>query len=477
MALYRNANKGSGITSVEFSKVSSGTLSFIACRDASEAEKLGMWLTSAEMGQTIVAHTEVGSQPMLVTAGAKSGEEILQALGSRGERFEEYHPRPGFQPWKWRGNLSNAGQVLQLLSAGMGPKGIDAGTMGFALANLTANMTNIIFGAEKCADPHRLHFLKEAFNEQLRAYLPEGVSPPDTTVDAATTYQKTPMPPRGNPVIDFMKHHSVSVGEIGLRYFGALNLVFPVNQWKKGFAALEEKGIAEAYEAMRNPNPASYKVGLAYLAGKTVALCAKAPDPYNPKPHSLLDNLREKVFFRAGSVIEGGAAALLSWDRLSKSPSGKPKIAVKGKLVPSAMEAEWQRDWFGGIGGLLFTTGFAIRLGAPFGVREVNMEELRAHITEGLSRVPKEKLPQLVADVAAFMKTHFGEQAPDYGTIFTQLSGELDRYHHVALPMGGEKVSQAAAASTLVAEPKTRLSPVAVASIEKMKTPEVQLGA
>jgi hypothetical protein len=98
------------------------------------------------------------------------------------------------------------------------------------------------------------------------------------------------------------------------------------------------------------------------------------------------------------------------------------------------MGGRQRRDYAGGAGGVLLASSLTSRIFAPFGVRDVDMKELEAHLTDALALVPPQKLPQIIAETAAGVKEHFKEKAPNYGEIYDTLVNGLYRYHRIAVP-------------------------------------------
>ena len=117
-------------------------------------------------------------------------------------------------------------------------------------------------------------------------------------------------------------------------------------------------------------------------------------------------------------------------------------------------------DFISGIGGVLFTIRYAMRHWAPFGVRDTNMPEIYAHVTDSLAKMPPDKLPQLLADTAADITDHFKDKHLKYGEVFNQLLIDLYRYHHIAL-------------DNLGTEPEERIAKVN-GHASPVKTPEKQ---
>ena len=410
--------------------------------------------------------------PVTGLRGIASFAAIAQLRGATLDFVQEAKSK-GFNPWKWRGLLSNAGQGLQLASAGLKNKhGFDQSVLGFAAFNIAANIINMIFGAESKPDTHRLLQLKTEFNAQLAPY----VTQPSVLPDPETTLTKDRKSKNvhgvGESIYGFLKRNSVVFGEIGLRYVGAFNLAFPIAHWAgRGHAAFHatkgplgaklKAGVVVAAENFRNREDLVFYSGIAYLAGKTIALFSKVPDPYDPKPHTTLDTIREKVLFKVSTAVETAAAGTLALNGLKPgkptalNPDGARLFTRERKYwLPEVMKHEKfiTRDWFGATGGALFTGGLLIRFSAPFGSREVNMPELYAHIATGLSKVPADQLPKLLADSAMAIKAQFDDTSLEYGTIYASLVQELERYHHI---------------NVLHAEPELALKPTIALPREK----------
>jgi hypothetical protein len=210
----------------------------------------------------------------------------------------------------------------------------------------------------------------------------------------------------------------VTGGEIGLRFLGATSLSFPAPKLVN--AVKEIRGgrpVGEALKDTKNTNPVTYKVGLITLAGKVTSLFSKEPDPFNPKPHTWVDDVREKITFPLSSVIEGVGAAWMAYDRFAKQ-----KINLFGKQRP---------DYFGGVGNLVFVGGYVIRFFAPYGSREVDMKELTAHISDSLAKMPRERLPQLIAETATDLKKHFKDKQLGVSDYYAMIAADLKQYNHI----------------------------------------------
>ena len=223
--------------------------------------------------------------------------------------------------------------------------------------------------------------------------------------------------------------------------------------------------------------------GFASLAGKTVALSSTIPDPYDTKPKSWLDNIREKYTFLTGGLIEAGAFSVLAYDNfvntkpISKTEANPRGIMFKGRAY---------RDWLGGIGAAMFVTGYLVRSWAKYGTRHVDMNELYAHVSDTLAQLPPDKVPQLLADTAADIKNHFkGSDELDYGTIYAALANDLKRYHHIdvtadvrqQLQPTPEKSNNSNTNQSIntVAQPSTKIRSGSVVEPLSMAAPEMAL--
>lgn len=425
MTLYNNLRQGAPIRCVELPPDAEGNAFFFHLDPKADKEAVKAWLTS-EGGQEIVSDTKMGDHALIVTRSGKTCDEFLAAAKNHGDDFQVPVVEKKFNAWKWRGITSIVGQTLQLLSSFTtvktkpGRSGDNWAIGGFAVSNLVANITNITVGSQKKSDPHQLHLLKEEFNKKLAPYLPQGETLPGTEEKRAEL-REAPKQTGKEKVKAAIRKYSVSGGEIGLRVFGSASLAFPFTQFGDAAKTLKTSGsLKEAFNAAKNnDNPVTYKVGKIMLLGKFVSFLSKEPDPYNPKPPSIIDKIREKATFRASSIIEGIAAGIMMVDRYKKN--------VK-------LGSKQYRDWFGVVGNAVFIGGYVVRLFAKYGSLEVNMKELSAHLSDCLAKAPREKLPELVAQTAIDLKHHFKEKAPDLSTLYLDLANDLKFHHNIALP-------------------------------------------
>lgn len=423
MAVYKNNDASAPVTSVEFTPVSDGNFAFFHVKPRDDKNEFKSWVTSPAIGQQIVAETIVDGERMFVTHGDKTKDELLQAIKDGGTELTLTQPERKINLWKWRGIMSMIGQPLQFIS-GWNKKGArDYSIIGFASLNMAANFVNLIFGAQKSDDTHRLKHIKNKMNDEFG----EEVVTLDELIDVndkrAEIRKDPPLPKSmGEKFYSFMQKNSVTFGEIGLRYFGGISLVAPLTRWKQAGKIMSEQSVMKGLRHALNPDVKTLRAGMGWLIGKTIAFFAKTPDPYNPEPKTTLDIIREKYLFKMSTISEMMGASYLALDRF-ENPNRK--IILGGK--------EYQ-DYLGGIGGILFATAFAMRLNAPYGVKEVNMEEVYAHATDTLAKTPPEKLPQLMADSAATLKEHFKDKDNiTYSEIYTKMMTDLYRYHHVSL--------------------------------------------
>lgn len=456
MARYITQHSNGKIKSVEFSTIDGQTYAFFTLALNQHADALKETLTRNPLNQEVLSVTPSPQGALIVTRGSIGPDALLGALAQEGEMLAPppIEKKP-FNPWAWRGYTSILGQSLQIASSmkGNGTAADRMAIFGFAALNLTANFINILFGAQKKADPHQLLLLKQQANEQLRAYTDADTLPnPDFIV--ATENGKATTDRGANALL---QKHSVSFGEIGLRTLGAFSLSFPITKWRSAVHVLRESGsLRSAFNEMRNPNPVTFGAGLITLLGKFTSLAASEPDPYNPSPPSLLDRFRQKIAFRLSSVIEGGAAMWMTHDRFTKQ-----KISIGGKQMP---------DFLGGTGNAVFVGGYGVRFTAPYGSREVNMPELYAHIGLGLSKLSAEDLPDATVRMATQLHQHFNKPELSVSEIYAALLNELHTKHHRRVePAPAIAVSKDAAPQITI--PDSRISTAESVNTQRLVAP------
>lgn len=416
--VYKSTHPEAAIRDVRFVLKDDALLALIRVRG-------GQTLPSGlleEAGLSLISDVTHEGSRLIVAHITHTPDETIKTLGCKTDTLALVPPevKKGFNPWLWRGITSFVGQSLQLASSftAVGSKADKNAIFTFASLNLLANVSNIVFGSQKKEDPHQLRLLESSVNDQARAAGATGELP--ATEDKRTRLHNDVDPKRslGEKAYDTLQKISVTGGEIGLRTLGSAALAFPMKQWGDGARTLRRTGsIGETFHAMKNPTTSTFRVGLVMLTGKFVSLLSKEPDPYNPAPQSTFDRIREKVTFRASSLIEGGAALYMRNDRLKNH-----KIRVFGKEY---------RDHFGGRGNEVFIVGYGIRLLAPYGSREVKMRELYAHSADALAKVPRENMPDALARTALMLDEHFGAKSVGLDTLYTEIASRLKSYHGI----------------------------------------------
>jgi len=422
---YR-AKLGQGaLETVDFSTVAGKRFAFFALNDPAKLDEMKRVLTAPPLSQTLVVTTYVAGKPVLVMQGNLPPADIVEGLAARGQALEKVTPRKALDPWKIRSMFGFGGQSLQLAStflragiahkAGQGFwKNIDPSMFVFAATNLAANVINLVYHqGEQVEDVHQQRYLKQRVNRELAPHLKEGEAPLDINDNRQAL---RPQDERHKPMDEakgFLKRHSVQIGELGLRYLGAVGLAFPATGWK---AALNNKTLPVA-----NASILRVYAGLSSIFGKSVALTSAIPDPYNPKPATLLDHLREKVSFLAGGLVEITSFSALAYDCFFKT---------KGKPSGLVINGTPHRDWLGGVGASMFVMGYIVRSWAKFGERNVNMEELYAHASDTIAATSADKVPQLLANTAASLTEHFQDKPTlNFATIYTNLANDLTKFH------------------------------------------------
>ncbi len=423
MVEYNNSKESARIRSVEFASIEDRQFAFVRLSASVEEEVVRQMLAMPPASLSVLSstHDEHGDR-LLVCHGDSTPEQIVTQLRSSGEILELPDPvKAGFNPWLWRGITSIVGQSLQVAS-GLSGKGTAAdrySLIGFGTLNLMANASNIIFGAQEKNDPYQLRMLKKQVNESLRPHVSADTTLPDIDGNPLEGREKEKQS-FGQKTYDLMQQYSVSFGEIGLRTLGATQLSFPFTNYKQAARTLRNTGsIAETVKVAKNTNPVTFAAGLMTLLGKFTSMVATEPDPYNPKPSGAVGTFREKIAFPLSSVIEGAGAAYMTHDRFANQ-----KMTLGGKTMP---------DYLGGVGNAVFVGGYGIRLAAPYGSREVDMPQLYAHISEGLTRLPGEARAKALAEAAVQLKRHFSDKPLTVSEIYAAIAEDLQKNHHIRI--------------------------------------------
>ena len=478
MAMYHNHNEASGLVHVEFSPVSRGNMTFFTLRNEAARRDLAAWLTSAEVGQRVVAQTMMDEQPLLITQGNHSPESMLHLLARHGEKMDTHAEKKAFNWWQLRGGLGITGQLMQLTSSFLQVEKVGGGSIAtqssllegmwkrkgfsidigiFAILNLIANFGNMFYGAQKEPDTKRLIYAKEMINQQLEPHLPsdENVLSPD---DQREDLRRHAMP--SHRIVDqfngFAHRHSVRFFELGLRYVAALALVIPFKRetLSKGWNTLKSWEPLTAYKTVRNPSRLLELAGLGYITGKTVAWFSKVRDPYDDAPHSWVDRFREDWLFKGGSIIESAAGVAIATQAFQSK-----KIGLNSD--DGGLKAH--RDWLGVVGGSMFAVAYIARLFAKFGTKDINVGEVIAHTSDTLAKAPTEQLPQLAADIAATLTDHFADKKMTYGQVYSLLRNDLLQFHPTVMQgtslvsLGNTQTSIKPIPPSLLVSPGTRV--------------------
>lgn len=451
------------------------------------------------LNQTIVAESIVDGKPVLVTQGPLHGNDLVKTMREKGEDITLHQEQKPFNVWALRGGMSIVGQTLQLTSSCFQTKdvialekkhgaekflklvpeldpahknfiprlkeefeaakaGIKSGAGNalhiresfapdigvFAILNLLANGVNIAYGGQESPDEHRLKALKSVTSEQLAPHTNHADNLPGNDIDRSQAYRDPPPPLTKTQKVDaFMKANSVRVGEIGLRFLASLALIVPAKKRTivEGMEFAKEGEYLKAASAVRQKNPVLLGAGLAYVTGKTLGLFTKVHDPHDPKPASMIDKIRENVLFPVDNAIEFGAGSAIAYNAFNHKTVG---LAQKG-----LHEIKPVRDYAGSVGGLIFAGGYLSRYWAKFGTKELNMADLEAHLSDSLAQMPKEKLPQLVADSTAALADHLTDNKVSFGELYAKAAVDLYEHHQVAINTD-QPIADKLACSTMV---------------------------
>lgn len=438
MKKYVHSQEDAAIVSAEFTPMAGGNMAYLTLRKGVPSEGVRRML--AENQQDVIAETKQGERTVLVTRGPRSQEQLLNALEKGGEPLKVHEDKKGTEPWVVRSLLGFGGQSLQLISAFMRPPrggvrgwaNVDKPQFLFAATNLTANGINLVYKGNDLPDPSRTMHVKQMINDTLVRELKPGEKTLDVRDDRMVLRDPDYHSRRAlTGFHGFMQKHSVSVGELGLRYVGAFGMAYPLDK-------IGQNG------KLLNPHPASLRhfTGMASMAGKTIALTAKVPDPYNPAAQTWFGKIRENISFKLGGWIETAAFSALAYDAFFNTgdvaankileAGGKETMAnaVRSRGIQSATGVK--RDWLGGLGASMFVAGYIVRHFAKYGSRHVNMQEIYAHAGDTLAKLPPDKVPQALADISGQLAEHFkDDKRVSYASIYSHLAGDLCRYHQV----------------------------------------------
>lgn len=418
MGFYVNKHSEKGTRTLEIKGDGGNVYAFFHVSNPQDAQALIASVHEAAPAMQLESRYEASGQTRLIFKGNESEAGFIDAINRAGYRFGVEKISAPMNPWVVRSILGFAGQTLQLVSSYLRPSGkIDTATRLFAASNLMANTINLVYKGQEDEDPHQLRYLKESSNKVLEPALGKETQPisPDESRIAARGVSDVN---HGitHTVNDFLKRNSVTVGEIGLRYFGAFGLAYPPKFWGK-----HDKIIT------RNPSSLRAYTGLSSIFGKTVALTSKIEDPYNPKPLSWLDIFREKYSFIAGGLVEITSYSALAYDCFANTKPG-----TKGESHGIVIRGKQYRDWLGAVGAAMFVLGYISRLWAPYGKRHVNMPELYAHVSDNLSQLAPEDVPAAMTAVAQNLYDHFRKEkghTHSFGDIYLAILRDFQQHH------------------------------------------------
>ncbi|NBO18026.1 MAG: hypothetical protein EBV03_02150 [Proteobacteria bacterium] len=428
MAVYDIINDKTTLETVEFIPVSEGNVAFFTAPSAAARADLLRLIKSTGLGQQITDEAVVHGKPVIITSGPATQGLLMEALKAHGLSIAPHQPADKNHTWKIISMLAVPGQFLQLASSVMRKdKKLDWGMLAFASSNLVGHAITWNYGAQSYEDKNRLTFLKGEINKELSPHLPQGERLPAVSDSRKELRHDHHAPTTlGQRMDSFLEANSIYVGEIACRYMGALALAFPPDRWRK---ITTSGGVIGAYNTARNPSAFAHSAGIASLSGKTLSLMAKAEDPYQTKPHTALDTFREKIAFQAGGWIEAGAFGTLTYDALCNP---NRRIVIRGKEY---------RDYVGALGSALFTARYVMRHWAKFGERRIDMDEVYAHATDSLAKMPQGRIAELVNHTATALTEHFKDENLTYGEVYTRLKSDLYTYHHIVVPESSQKTS------------------------------------
>lgn len=320
-----------------------------------------------------------------------------------------------------RAYLSTLGQSLLFYSGIKTASISDRHAMvGFAGVNLVANAINAIFGGQKKEDPHQLRYLKQKINDELSPLTNAAALP---SIDAKLDHSSGRKPGESQAHY-FLQKYSVTISEFILRTTGSLSLIVPITNWGKAAQNLRNGlSLTETFKLVKNKNAVTVAAGLFSLSGKGFILAASEPDPFSPEPMTFWRGLREKVMFRMSSVVEVICSCMLAHNRFNKK-----KTDANGELILDANGLpQRDPDYFNVAGNASIVTGYIPRWIAPYGTREVNMNELYAHAAKALSALPPEKATPMLEQISGELADHFKAKKLDAAMIKKQIVQRMEK--------------------------------------------------
>jgi hypothetical protein len=435
MATYENNSVKSVFSSVDIDDASNTAFSYV--KNEADVDKVKEWLAAS--GQSIVAQSYVKGHTVIVTQSSGQKEAFLSTLGELdGGAFTPVQPeKPSFlqnlrtHGWKIRGGSSVVGQSMTLFSAfnAVSKVDADAGRLkpkfdpaigAFAILNLTANFVNYIFGGQKEDDAKGLTKFDAIIADEVNRYLPDNapkVLPAEVRKlsymdDAQMAEHNKDRSPAG-----VIKRNSVRLGEVGLRTLGSLCMVFNYKKVLPAFKQLSQGEMKQAFLTAKVEDRATFLAGCGMVAGKIMGLFAKTNDPNDP-PKTYIEEIRQKVLWTTSSFTEMLAQSSVAYDR-----SKNKRLVIGGVARP---------DVTGVAGNVLLTVPpYPTRLVLPYGKKVLDVDEVQARLLDELPKLPRDKIPEVVARVTARMVEHMGDSSPSFSELYKNILKKLETYHHI----------------------------------------------
>lgn len=464
MTIYKNKNEDSKsiFASVDFDD-SNGT-AFFTVKSEADVKAAKEILEAA--GQSFVAKSYVKGKTVIITQGSDSKEDVIKKISSSNDSSFELEPKEKQTSlefvqehgWKMRGGSSIIGQTMTLFSALRTPEKDEAGrivvkdgklstkfdpaTGAFAALNLAANFINLVFGGQKEEDVHGLAKFDKIIADEVNHYLPNDkytkISPEDVRKLSYMTDSEVEEHNKDRSAVGVLKRNSVKMGEVGLRTLGSVFLVLNYKTLGKGLKGLftGKTGIKDTWDVIKTTDNYTRTAGYGMVAGKAMGLLAETYDSQNP-PKTYWQEIKQKVLWRVSSFTEMVAQSSFVYDRAKNK-----KIVLDNKL---------KSDYVGSAGNVLLTVPpYPARLVLPYGHKVLDVDEIHARLLDELPKLPKDKVPEVMARVTARMVEHMGESSPEFSELYKTLSHKLKKYHNIeVLPHG---VDNEVGATTKAAE-------------------------
>jgi hypothetical protein len=442
MTLYFNNNPSSQLYCAEVTDKGDHAYGLLYTRDGNDAARIISSLQANHPDIHVISNTKQAlteDHVIALRTNDATGQSLIDAINEQGESLTLPPPEKAkFNPWKYRGITSLVGQSFQIASAftnnsagAVNPANDRAAAVSigtFGILNFTASLFNLTFGGQHNKDSHQLMFLKEQFNHAITPHVEDPSKlPPVHGYVLQKRADEMPDPTLGQRLYNTAQKYSVSVGEITLRSLGTLALITPPTRVVE---AVKEcyGGTMSLPAALRHciqPDERTLIGGLGTLSGKIVSLLAKEKDLYTIENKSWMQTFREDFAFRLSSLLEGSSSVYMMSDRMNwLGATDKRSIKI------DAIDYEGD-DFLGGLGNAVFISGYAIRLAAPFGSLEVPMDELYAHISDGLALLPKEKIPEMLAQTVTDLHQHFDKKAISTSEMYANIADDLKRHYDI----------------------------------------------